>query len=66
MQIFCISLGGNHVKTLRQISAATILNLMLAAAVFAGQVDCPGAVSTTGTVTNIVTTIVQTVVNGVY
>ena len=53
-------------KTLRQISAATILNLILAAAVFAGQVDCPGAVSTSSTVTDVVTSVVQTIVNTVY
>jgi len=54
------------VNTLRQIAAATILNLTLAAAVFAGQVDCPGAVSTSSTVTDVVTSVVQTIVNTVY
>ena len=53
-------------KTFRQICAATILNLTLTAAAFAGQIDCTGAVSTTSTVTDIVTTVVVTIVNTAY
>jgi hypothetical protein len=59
MQIFCISRGGTKVKTLRQICAATILNVTLAAAVFAGQVDCPGKTSAGDTVTNVILAVVN-------
>jgi len=43
MKNFFISLGGTKVKTLRQISAATILSLALAISVFAGHIETPGA-----------------------
>ena len=39
-------------KTLRQLSAVTILSLMLAVSVMAGQVDTPGAPAPAPTPTN--------------
>ena len=53
-------------KTLRRICSATILNLTFAAAVFAGQIDVYGAVSTGSTIANLVTSAVLTVVGTVY
>lgn len=56
-------------KTLRQIYAATILSLTIAATVFAGQIDCPGIVSppppadeasiTTEIATSLITTVIS-------
>jgi hypothetical protein len=61
------------VKTLRQISAATILSLTLSFGVLAGQVDTPGApapapmpTSTTTQSTGTVTTIILTVLSLIY
>ena len=53
-------------KTLRQTFAATILMLVLALSIVAGEIDCPGVVSppppppptTTTTTTNVTTTII--------
>jgi len=46
-----ISQEAPKVKTLRRISAATILSLMLAVSVFAGHIETPGVACPTSTVT---------------
>lgn len=55
-------------KTLRQTCTTTILTLVLAVSVLAGEIDCPGVVSptqppapTSTTTTNITTTIIVTI-----
>jgi hypothetical protein len=45
LQNFCNSFGGSKVKTLRQISATSILSLMLSVCVLAGQIESNGAPS---------------------
>jgi hypothetical protein len=40
-----ITLGGSNVKTLRKITAATILCLTLSVCVFAGQIEVNGVVA---------------------
>jgi len=53
-----------EMKTLRQICAATVLSLTLAVSAFAGDVHCPGVVSTvTDTTSVITTTVILTVVS---
>jgi hypothetical protein len=72
-KIFATLQEARKVKPLRQISAATILSLMLAVSVLAGQVDTPGApapapapaTSTTQT-TSTTTAIVLTVLSLIY
>jgi hypothetical protein len=66
-------LGGSKVKTLRQISAVTILSLTLAVSVMAGQTDTTGApapaptpTSTTTQTTSTTTAIVLTVLGLIY
>jgi hypothetical protein len=56
-------------KTLRQTCAATILMLVLAISLVAGEIDCPGVVSppppppqTSTTTTSITTTIIVAIV----
>ena len=56
-------------KTLRQTCAATILTLVLAVSIVAGEIDCPGVVSpppppppTSTTTTSITTTIILAIV----
>ena len=56
-------------KTLRQTCAATILMLVLAVSIVAGEIDCPGVVSpppppppTSTTTTSITTTIILAIV----
>lgn len=57
-------------KTLRQTCAATILMLVLAVSLVAGEIDCPGVVSpppppppqTSTTTTSITTTIILAIV----
>lgn len=73
LQNFCNSLGGTKVKTLRQISAVTVLSLTLTFSVMAGQVESPGApaplpTSTTSTTqtTGTTTTILLTVLSLIY
>ena len=57
-------------KTLRQLSAAMILSLMLAVSVLAGQVESPGAPApappSTSTTTQTATSILLTVLNLIY
>ena len=62
-------------KTLRQVGTATILTLVLAITVFAGEIDCPGKVSpcllpqkteTTSTTTDVTTTIIMTTLSLIY
>jgi hypothetical protein len=61
-------LGGNQVKTLRQICVATILSLTIAVSASAGDLHAPGVVSTgTGTGTGSVTTsVILTIVGLIY
>jgi hypothetical protein len=65
-------LGGSKVKTLRKISAASILSLTLAISVMAGQVDTPGVVapppptSSTTQTTGTTATIILTVLSLIY
>ncbi|HEU4507204.1 MAG TPA: hypothetical protein VFR78_03130 [Pyrinomonadaceae bacterium] len=55
-------------KTLQKTCAATILMLVLAVSIAAGEIDCPGVVSppppapTSTTTTSITTTIILTIV----
>jgi hypothetical protein len=49
------------VKTLRQKCAAAILSLTFAVSAFAGQIDCPGVVST-GSGTTLTAEITSTVI----
>ncbi|HXQ73161.1 MAG TPA: hypothetical protein VN844_21860 [Pyrinomonadaceae bacterium] len=54
-------------KTLRQVCAATILSLTFAASAFAGDIYCPGVVSTSGTgAGSATTTMILTIVNVIY
>lgn len=53
-------------KTLRRISAATILSLTLAVSVFAGHIETPGAPVATSPTTNVTTSIVLTIVSLIY
>jgi hypothetical protein len=66
-------LGGSKVKTLRQISAVTILSLTLAVSAMAGQIETWGAVApppppttTTTQTTGTTTTIILTVLSVIY
>jgi hypothetical protein len=71
MQNFCITHeeAPRKVKTLRKQCAVVILTLTLAITAFAGQTNCPGAVSGTGTgtsttsLTDVVTEVIVTVVS---
>jgi hypothetical protein len=72
-KIFATHSGGSKVKTLRQISAATILSLALAVCVFAGQIESWGVVeppppppSSTAQTTGTATAIVLTVLSLIY
>ena len=69
MQNFCISHeeAPRKVKTLRKQCAAAILTLMLAVSTYAGQIDCPGAVTNTTTtlITDVVTAVVVTVASSI-
>lgn len=56
-------------KTLRQISAATILSLTLAVSVFAGHIETPGAPAPKATVTatvDVASSVVFTIVAVIY
>ena len=60
------SLGGTEkVKTLRKQCAVVILTLTLAVSVYAGQINCPGAVADNGTPTQtaVATSIILTAVS---
>jgi hypothetical protein len=50
------------VKTLRQKCAAAILSLTFAVSAFAGQIDCPGVVSTGSGSTTLTAEITSTVI----
>ena len=55
-------------KTLRQVCAATILSLTFAVSAFAGDIYCPGIVSTgsPGSPSSGTTTVILTIVNVIY
>ena len=55
-------------KTLRQVGAATILSLTFAVSAFAGDIYCPGIVSTgsPGSPSSATTTVILTIVNVIY
>jgi len=59
-------LGATRVKTLRQISAATILSLMFAMSALAGDTQCPGVVSTGANTTATTTTVILAAVSVIY
>lgn len=52
-------------RTLRQVCAATILSLTFAVSAFAGDIYCPGIVST-GSPGSATTTIILTIVNVIH
>lgn len=53
-------------KTLRQVCAATILSLTFAVSAFAGDIYCPGVVSTGTTTPSAITSVILTIVNVIH
>ena len=61
-----LMLGGNQVKTLRQICAATILSLTIVVSASAGDLHAPGVVSTDTGTGSVTTSVILTIVSLIY
>lgn len=66
LQILVTPIGGNQVKTLRRICAATILSTMLTVSVSAGDIHSPGVASTGTGTPPAVTSVILVIVSLIY